>query len=74
MWLTAYSMCGRLSKTTALPSLRIWRSSSVVTSAVFWFASISVPWKMLPRLGERRGSAGHAADGGEGDQARRRRG
>ena len=47
MWLTAYSMCGRLSKTTALWSARICRSSSVLTSAVFWFGSFSVAWKML---------------------------
>jgi hypothetical protein len=47
MWLTAYSMCGRLSKTTALCWARIRRRSSVLTSPVFWLASSSVASKTL---------------------------
>jgi hypothetical protein len=48
MWLVAYSEYFRESRTTALPSARIRRSSSVLTSAVFWSGSSKVAWKMLP--------------------------
>src|SRR5262245_35256168 len=47
MWLTAYSMNGRASSTRLAGVLRICLSSSVETSAVFWFGSSKVPWNTL---------------------------
>src|SRR5215831_10455363 len=44
MWLTAYSSNGRASKIVALCSAKIWRSSCVEISGVFWSGSIRVAW------------------------------
>src|SRR5215468_9549896 len=58
MWLIAYSLGGRASKTTALPVARMPRRSSVLISDVFWLGSSSVACTIVFTVSAPTGSSG----------------